>query len=56
MLSLGAVGGGSIIDPVLVGRGMPVAQVAPAFTCLTSLTSATALAALYLLQTTGRPG
>ncbi|WP_433468934.1 TSUP family transporter [Spirillospora sp. CA-128828] len=43
------IGGGSIIGPILVGRGMPVAQVAPAAlasTFLTSLTGAAIYAAL----------
>jgi uncharacterized membrane protein YfcA len=43
------IGGGSILGPVLVGRGMPVAQVAPAAlasTFLTSLTGAATYAAL----------
>ncbi|WP_242613914.1 sulfite exporter TauE/SafE family protein [Actinomadura roseirufa] len=45
------IGGGSIIGPILVGRGMPVSQVAPAAlasTFLTSLTGAATYAALSL--------
>lgn len=43
------IGGGSILGPILVGRGMPVAQVAPAAlasTFLTSVTGALTYAAL----------
>ncbi|MGI5171753.1 TSUP family transporter [Spirillospora sp. CA-253888] len=45
------IGGGSIIGPILVGRGMPVAHVAPAAlasTFLASLTGAATYAALSL--------
>jgi uncharacterized protein len=45
------IGGGSILGPILVGRGMPVAQVAPAAlasTFLTSLTGAATYVALSL--------
>jgi uncharacterized membrane protein YfcA len=45
------IGGGSILGPILVGRGMPVAQVAPAAlasTFLTSVTGAMTYAALSL--------
>ncbi|SEG88871.1 hypothetical protein SAMN04489712_12297 [Thermomonospora echinospora] len=45
------IGGGSILGPILVGRGMPVAQVAPAAlvsTFLTSVVGAATYAALSL--------
>ncbi|CAM5494957.1 putative membrane transporter protein OS=Streptomyces tendae OX=1932 GN=F3L20_14720 PE=3 SV=1 [Streptomyces tendae] len=47
------IGGGSIIGPVLVGRGMPVAVVAPAALACTFTTSVTGAAAFALLSLTG---
>ncbi|WKX13749.1 sulfite exporter TauE/SafE family protein [Streptomyces sp. NL15-2K] len=47
------IGGGSILGPVLVGRGMPVSQVAPAALASTFATSVTGAAAFALLSLTG---
>jgi len=47
------IGGGSILGPVLVGRGMPVAQVAPAALASTFVTSLAGAAAFALLSLTG---
>ncbi|MER7814886.1 sulfite exporter TauE/SafE family protein [Streptomyces sp. NPDC096153] len=47
------IGGGSILGPVLVGRGMPVARVAPAALASTFTTSVTGAAAFALLSLTG---
>jgi uncharacterized protein len=46
------IGGGSIIGPVLVGRGLPVAAVAPAALASTFLTSVTGAATYALLGLT----
>jgi len=48
------IGGGSILGPILVGRGMPVAIVAPAALASTFVTSAAGAAAFALLGLTGR--
>ncbi|WP_030243365.1 sulfite exporter TauE/SafE family protein [Streptomyces sp. NRRL S-455] len=47
------IGGGSILGPILVGRGMPVARVAPAALASTFTTSVTGAAAFALLSLTG---
>ncbi|WP_328442179.1 sulfite exporter TauE/SafE family protein [Streptomyces sp. NBC_00444] len=47
------IGGGSILGPVLVGRGMPVARVAPAALASTFATSVAGAAAFALLSLTG---
>ncbi|MGI5378805.1 sulfite exporter TauE/SafE family protein [Streptomyces sp. CA-251387] len=47
------IGGGSILGPVLVGRGMPVAQVAPAALASTFLTSLVGAGTYGLLSLTG---
>ncbi|GAA3004299.1 sulfite exporter TauE/SafE family protein [Streptomyces fulvorobeus] len=47
------IGGGSILAPLLVGRGMPVSQVAPAALASTFVTSVTGAAAFALLSLTG---
>lgn len=47
------IGGGSVIGPVLVGRGMPVAQVAPAALASTFLTSVVGAATYGLLSLAG---
>ncbi|KOT32876.1 membrane protein [Streptomyces caelestis] len=47
------IGGGSIIGPLLVGRGMPVSQVAPAALASTFTTSVAGAAAFALLSLTG---
>ncbi|MBL1110691.1 sulfite exporter TauE/SafE family protein [Streptomyces sp. 5-8] len=47
------IGGGSILGPILVGRGMPVAQVAPAALASTFLTSVIGANAYGLLALTG---
>ncbi|MFC8124807.1 sulfite exporter TauE/SafE family protein [Streptomyces sp. NPDC057302] len=47
------VGGGSILGPVLVGRGTPVAQVAPAALASTFLTSVVGAGTYGLLALTG---
>src|SRR5258708_3375546 len=50
------IGGGSILGPVLAGRGIPVARVAPAAlasTFLTSVTGAITYAVLALIHTGG---
>lgn len=49
------IGGGSPLGPVLVGRGMPVARVAPAALACTFATSVAGAAAFALLSLTG-PG
>ncbi|TYB46952.1 sulfite exporter TauE/SafE family protein [Actinomadura chibensis] len=46
------VGGGSIIGPVLVGRGMPVSEVAPAALASTFLTSVAGAATYAVLSLT----
>jgi uncharacterized membrane protein YfcA len=47
------IGGGSILGPVLVGRGMPVARVAPAALASTFATSVAGATAFALLSLTG---
>ncbi|MEU5112886.1 sulfite exporter TauE/SafE family protein [Streptomyces longwoodensis] len=47
------IGDGSILGPLLVGRGMPVAQVAPAALASTFATSVVGAAAFALLSLTG---
>ncbi|GGQ18998.1 hypothetical protein GCM10010266_47720 [Streptomyces griseomycini] len=47
------IGGGSVLGPVLVGRGMPVGQVAPAALASTFVTSVAGAAAFALLSLTG---
>jgi uncharacterized membrane protein YfcA len=47
------IGGGSILGPILVGRGVPVAQVAPAALASTFATSLVGAAAFALLSVTG---
>ncbi|WP_030897358.1 MULTISPECIES: sulfite exporter TauE/SafE family protein [unclassified Streptomyces] len=47
------IGGGSILGPILVGWGMPVARVAPAALASTFTTSVTGAAAFALLSLTG---
>ncbi|MFI9547752.1 TSUP family transporter [Streptomyces sp. NPDC052016] len=47
------VGGGSILGPILVGRGVPVAQVAPAALASTFLTSLVGAGTYGLLSLTG---
>ncbi|MER7482512.1 sulfite exporter TauE/SafE family protein [Streptomyces sp. NPDC126510] len=47
------IGGGSILGPVLVGRGMPVAHVAPAALASTFLTSLVGAGTYGLLALTG---
>ncbi|MFF4259232.1 sulfite exporter TauE/SafE family protein [Streptomyces sp. NPDC001663] len=47
------IGGGSILGPLLVGRGMPVARVAPAALASTFATSVAGAAAFALLSLTG---
>ncbi|MFJ8197072.1 TSUP family transporter [Streptomyces sp. NPDC096152] len=47
------IGGGSILGPILVGRGMPVARVAPAALASTFTPSVTGAAAFALLSLTG---
>jgi len=46
------IGGGSILGPILVGRGMPVSTVAPAALASTFLTSITGAVAFGLLAMT----
>ncbi|GGW47779.1 sulfite exporter TauE/SafE family protein [Streptomyces caelestis] len=46
------IGGGSVLGPVLVGRGMPVARVAPAALASTFATSVAGAAAFALLSLT----
>lgn len=46
------IGGGSIVGPVLVGRGLPVAQVAPAALASTFLTSLVGAATYAVLSLT----
>jgi uncharacterized membrane protein YfcA len=46
------IGGGSVLGPVLVGRGMPVARVAPAALASTFATSVAGAAAFVLLSLT----
>lgn len=48
------IGGGSLLGPILVGRGLPVAIVAPAALASTFVTSVTGAAAFALLGLTGR--
>ncbi|MER6343083.1 TSUP family transporter [Streptomyces sp. NPDC001595] len=48
------IGGGSLLGPVLVGRGMPVARVAPAALAATFATSLVGAATFGLLSLTGR--
>jgi uncharacterized membrane protein YfcA len=48
------IGGGSILGPILVGRGMPVAVVAPAALASTFVTSVAGAAAFAVLGLTGR--
>ena len=48
------IGGGSILGPILVGRGMPVAIVAPAALASTFVTSVAGAAAFAVLGLTGR--
>ncbi|MFD7692488.1 sulfite exporter TauE/SafE family protein [Streptomyces sp. NPDC059805] len=47
------IGGGSLLGPVLVGRGMPVAVVAPAALASTFATSVVGAAAFAVLSLTG---
>ncbi|MGW5782913.1 TSUP family transporter [Streptomyces sp. NPDC003757] len=47
------IGGGSVLGPLLVGRGMPVSRVAPAALAATFVTSVTGAAAFALLSLTG---
>lgn len=47
------IGGGSILGPILVGRGMPVTRVAPAALAATFATSVAGAAAFGLLSLTG---
>jgi len=47
------IGGGSILGPLLVGRGMPVTQVAPAALASTFATSLVGAAAFALLSLAG---
>ncbi|MFE9023936.1 TSUP family transporter [Streptomyces sp. NPDC007808] len=47
------IGGGSILGPLLVGRGMPLARVAPAALASTFAASLTGAAAFALLSLTG---
>jgi hypothetical protein len=47
------IGGGSILGPVLVGRGVPVARVAPAALAATFLTSLVGAGTYALLSLTG---
>ncbi|WP_327305517.1 sulfite exporter TauE/SafE family protein [Streptomyces sp. NBC_01298] len=48
------IGGGSILGPLLVGRGLPVARVAPAALASTFATSLVGAATYALLSLTGR--
>jgi uncharacterized membrane protein YfcA len=48
------IGGGSILGPILVGRGLPVAIVAPAALASTFVTSVAGAAAFAVLGLTGR--
>ncbi|MET9391260.1 sulfite exporter TauE/SafE family protein [Streptomyces sp. NPDC006624] len=50
------IGGGSVLGPVLVGRGMPVARVAPAALASTFVTSVAGAATFALLSLTGSGG
>lgn len=47
------IGGGSLLGPILVGRGMPVAQVAPAALASTFVTSVAGAATFALLSLAG---
>jgi uncharacterized membrane protein YfcA len=47
------IGGGSVLGPILVGRGMPVARVAPAALASTFATSVAGAATFALLSLTG---
>jgi uncharacterized protein len=46
------IGGGSLLGPVLVGRGMPVAKVAPAALAATFVTSIAGVAAYTIMSLT----
>jgi uncharacterized protein len=46
------IGGGSLLGPILAGRGLPMSQVAPAALASTFLTSCTGAATYVLLSTT----
>jgi len=48
------IGGGSILGPILVGRGLPVVTVAPAALASTFLTSVTGALTFAVLEMTGR--
>jgi uncharacterized membrane protein YfcA len=48
------IGGGSVLGPILVGRGLPVAIVAPAALASTFVTSVAGAAAFAVLGLTGR--
>lgn len=48
------IGGGSLLGPILVGRGLPVAKVAPAALASTFLTSIAGALTYALLALTGR--
>ncbi|MFF4871455.1 sulfite exporter TauE/SafE family protein [Streptomyces sp. NPDC000961] len=48
------IGGGSILGPILVGRGMPLSRVAPAALAATFATSVVGAAAFALLSLSGR--
>lgn len=48
------IGGGSLLGPILVGRGLPVARVAPAALASTFLTSLVGALTYALLALTGR--
>jgi hypothetical protein len=48
------IGGGSLLGPILVGRGVPVARVAPAALASTFLTSLVGALTYALLALTGR--
>ncbi|MFF8532092.1 sulfite exporter TauE/SafE family protein [Streptomyces sp. SAS_267] len=50
------IGGGSLLGPILVGRGMPVGRVAPAALAATFATSVVGAAAYVLLSLTGSGG
>ncbi len=50
------IGGGSLLGPILAGRGMPVARVAPAALAATFVTSVAGAAAYALLSLTGAGG
>ncbi|MFE5207233.1 sulfite exporter TauE/SafE family protein [Streptomyces sp. NPDC056600] len=48
------IGGGSLLGPILVGRGMPVSRVAPAALATTFLTSVVGAGTYGLLSLTGK--